>query len=103
MTASHSEQLGFVPRARATDPTTSHQAAEASVRFADGHAARILYVLQHADEQGLCAAEIGEACGLSVVQVDRRLVEIQRKGLIRVLQRDGKDVTAHGMRCWEAV
>lgn len=103
MTASHSQQLGFVPRARSSDPTTSHQAAEASVRFADGHAARILYVLQNADSHGLCAAEIGEACGLSVVQVDRRTCEIERKGLIRVLQRDGKDVTAHGMRVWVAV
>jgi len=95
--------LHTIPRARASDPLTSHHAAEASVRFADSHAARILYVLQNGFSDGMCAEEIGEACGLTVVQVDRRTVELQRKGLIRVVQRDGKDVTAHGMRVWVAV
>ena len=91
-----------VPRARNTDPTTSHAAAAGSVQFADSHAARILHVLRNADASGLCAAEIGDECGLTVVQVDRRTIELERKGLIRVVQKDGQDVTAHGMRVWEA-
>lgn len=90
-------------RARSTDPSTSHVAAAGAARFADSHAARILHVLKNGFSDGMCAEEIGECCGLTVVQVDRRTVELQRKGLTRVVQRDGKDVTAHGMRVWEAV
>lgn len=97
------DEMAGIPRARATDPLTSHIAAAGSVRFADSHAARILHVLKNGFSDGMCAEEIGEACGLTVVQVDRRTIELQRKGLIRVVQRDGKDLTAHGMRVWEAV
>lgn len=95
--------IATVPRARHTDPLTSQGAALRAEQFADSHAARILHVIQTLNVDGMCAAEIGEACGLTVVQVDRRTIELQRKGLIRVVQRDGKDVTAHGMRVWEAV
>lgn len=97
------DDMGGIPRVRATDPLTSHIAAAGSVRFADSHAARILHVLKNGFSDGMCAEEIGEACGLTVVQVDRRTIEMQRKGLIRVVQRDGKDLTAHGMRVWEAI
>lgn len=97
------DDMAGIPRARGTDPLTSHVAAAGSVRFADSHAARILHVLKNGFSDGMCAEEIGEACGLTVVQVDRRTIELQRKGLIRVVQRDGKDLTAHGMRVWEAV
>lgn len=90
-------------RARTTDPVSSHIAAAGSVQFADSHAARILHVLKNGFSDGMCAQEIGEASGLTVVQVDRRTIELQRKGLIRVVQRDGADVLAHGMRVWEAV
>jgi hypothetical protein len=97
------DDMADLPRARATDPVSSHIAAAGSVRFADSHAARILHVLKHGFSDGMCAEEIGECCGLTVVQVDRRTIELQRKGLIRVVQRDGADVLAHGMRVWEAV
>lgn len=97
------DDMAGIPRARATDPLTSHVAAVGSVRFADSHAARILHVLKNGFSDGMCAEEIGEACGLTVVQVDRRTIELQRKGLIRVVQRDGKDLTSHGMRVWEAI
>lgn len=97
------DDMAGLPRARATDPKTSHVAAAGAVRFAASHAARILHVLQHGFSDGMCAEEIGEACGLTVVQVDRRTIELQRKGLIRVVQRDGADVVVHGMRVWEAV
>ena len=92
-----------VPRARNSDPVTSHRAAEASMRFAESHANRILHVIRNGFHDGMCAEEIGEACGLTVVQVDRRTIELQRKGLIRVRQVDGKDQIVHGMRVWEAV
>lgn len=92
-----------IPRARHGDPATSHTAARVSERFADTHQARILHVLRHGFSDGMCAEEIGEAAGLTVVQVDRRTIELQRKGLIRVRQVNGKDVIVHGMRVWEAV
>lgn len=96
------DDMGGLLRARVTDPVSSHIAAVGSVRFADSHAARILHVLKNGFSDGMCAEEIGDACGLSVVQVDRRTIELQRKGLIRVVQRNGADLLAHGMRVWEA-
>lgn len=92
-----------IVRVRSIDPASSHLAAAGAARFADSHAARILYVLRHGFSDGMCAEEIGEASGLTVVQVDRRTVELQRKGLIRVVQRNGADLITHGMRVWEAV
>lgn len=102
MSTSHELLSYSESRARATDPLTSHVAAAGAAQFADSHGARILHVIQTLNVDGMCAAEIGEACGLTVVQVDRRTVELERKGLIRVVQRDGRDVVSHGMRCWEA-
>lgn len=88
------------PRARQSDPSTSHAAAARSVKFAESHASRILLALQYG---ALNAEEIGESAGLTVVQVDRRTIELQRQGKIRVQQRLGVDVVRNGMRVWEAV
>lgn len=86
------------PRARLQDPSTSHAAAERAARFAESHADRILLALQYGE--GLNAQEIGESAGLTVVQVDRRTVELQRRGSIRVLQANGQDLVRNGMRVW---
>jgi hypothetical protein len=88
------------PRARRTDPGTSHAAAQRSLQFAESHASRILLALQYGF---LNAEEIGEAAGLTVVQVDRRTIELQRAGLIRVRRINGVDLVRNGMRVWEAV
>lgn len=88
-------------RARTTDPLTSHAAADGAAKFADSHAARILHVLQDAPPDGMCASEISDVSGLTVVQIDRRTIELQRKGLIRTVQRNGRDLIVGGMRCWE--
>lgn len=87
------------PRARRSDPSTSHAAAAGSAKFAESHASRILLALQYG---AFNAEEIGAAAGLTVVQVDRRTIELQRKGLIRVKQLGGADVVRNGMRVWEA-
>lgn len=87
------------PRARRSDPSTSHAAAARSAKFAESHAERILLALQYG---ALNAEEIGASAGLTVVQVDRRTIEMQRKGLIRVKQLGGADVVRNGMRVWEA-
>lgn len=91
-------QTAAAHRARTQDPGTSHAAAAGAVLFAEKHADRILLALQYGE--GLNAQEIGDSAGLTVVQVDRRTVELQRRGLIRVLQADGRDVVRNGMRVW---
>ena len=92
------------PRARNTDPATSHMASKRAERFAASHAGQILMALRtEAASYGLTADEIGVLIGLTVVQVDRRTIELQRKGLIRVRQVGGQDEIRWGMRVWEAV
>lgn len=86
------------PLARRHDPSTSQAAAAQAALFAESHADRIMLALQYGE--GLNAEEIGASAGLTVVQVDRRTVELQRRGLIRVLQADGQDVVRNGMRVW---
>lgn len=93
------QQTFIEPRARNTDPATSHIAAERAKRFADSHVRRILAALKYGE---MNAQEIGEYTGLTVVQVDRRTIELQRKGLIRVKQKNGHDMVWNGMRVWEA-
>lgn len=85
-----------IPRARATDPVTSHMAADRSSQFASSHAGRILAVLRN---EGAGSPEhISRFTGLSVVQIDRRLHEMQSKGLIRTT-----GATHNGFRVWEAI
>lgn len=82
-------------RARATDPSTSHQAAARASLFAKGHACRILAAL---DELGSATAkEIAEHTGLQVVQVDRRRHELVKAGKVRLLTGlDGKPLARDG-------
>lgn len=90
-----------LPRARRTDPSTSHKAAERAASFAGSHSERILVELIRVGSG--TAKSISENTGLTVVQIDRRLVEMQRKGFIRVVQVCGVDLVVGGYRCWEAV
>lgn len=93
------------PRARQSDPSTSHAAAKRAERFADSHAGKILQAIKFFDSwlgDGMNAADLSFATGLTVVQIDRRTIELQRKGLIRVKQLGGSDVVRNGMRVWEA-
>lgn len=92
------------PRARNTDPVTSHMAAERAERFASSHSGRILAALRSFyGKRGMTAEHIGNLTDLTVVQIDRRLPELQRKGLARVRQVGGVDEVRNGMRVWEAV
>lgn len=88
-------------RARATDPITSHMAAERTSRFAGSHAVRIVAALQ---ELGTGAAyEIGLLAGLSVEQVCRRLTELERDGKVQVVTESGQVLHDGRYRMWEAV
>lgn len=90
-------------RHRRHDPQTSVDAAKRAERFADSHKGRILAALRNGFSGGMNADEIGEIAGLTVVQVDRRTVELERQGLIRVRKVAGQDVISNGMRVWEIV
>lgn len=90
-----------VPRARAGDPGTSHTAARRAKDFAPSHAARILAAIRHAPRN--TPEYYSQMTGLTVVQIDRRLVEMQRQGLIQVVRVQGRDLTYRGFRVWEAI
>lgn len=87
--------------ARASDPITSVIAGERAALFAGNHYVRILAAL--GEEKSLTAAELEQITGLTVVQIDRRLPELQRQGLTRVVQFEGSDLMRNGYRVWEAV
>jgi len=90
-----------LPRARRSDPSTSHVAADRASKFAESHAGRILADIKRVGTG--TPASISANTGLTIVQIDRRLVEMQRKGLIRVVQVCGVDLVIGGYRCWESV
>ena len=84
-------------RARTTDPSTSHAAAAAAGAFAPTHAERICEALRDGTKTAL---EIHYATGLTVVQIDRRLPELQRADKVRVVQLDGRALVRDGYRVW---
>lgn len=91
----------MIPRARTSDPATSQRAALLSKNFAGPHRERILQALQ---EEGPAAPpKLQKLTGLTVVQIDRRTVEMQRDNLIRVVKVAGVDLILGGARVWEAV
>jgi Transcriptional regulators len=90
------------PRARRSDPSTSHHAAAMSARFANSHGNRIVEALKVHGR--MSPVGIGGMAGLTVVQVDRRLVELQRAGRVQVVKDEtGNPVVWSGCRVWEAV
>lgn len=86
MTATHPMQQTFdeLRRRRNTDPATSHAAARQSHGLASAHRAAIMRVLRTVAERRVALAphEIGARCGLTSVQVSRRLKELEDDGLI---------------------
>jgi CRP-like cAMP-binding protein len=90
---------------RASGPASAVRAAEHVHSFAPSQCDRILSAIGQltANRLGATAAEIGEACGLTVVQVARRLPELRRAGRTLVLQHDSGDLMRNGYRCWALV
>lgn len=87
-------------RVRATDPLSSVLAAEGASRFAGSHKERILAAL--AELVTATAHNISSATGLTVVQVDRRLPELNRDGLAEVVEASpGVDLLRDGFRVWK--
>ena len=88
-------------RARRSDPATSHAAARNAAFFADSHKGRIMAALKEGPRSSHGLAVMA---GLTLVQTDRRLPELQRAGLADVLRHEaGADVIVGGYRIWRAV
>ena len=94
-------QLEEYPRARRTDPETSHAAARRAKHFADSHAGRILLALQlHGPSS---ARRLEQLIGLTLVQIDRRVSELRGMKLIRAqVDAAGRVVHDSGCTVWEA-
>lgn len=84
---------------RAHDPISSVMAAERTPQFASGHCARILAALAKGQAT---PHEMQKSTGLTVVQIDRRLPELQKAGKARVVRQCGEDLMRGGARVWEA-
>lgn len=87
--------------ARRTDPVSSHIAAGMVHQFQGKHLERILSALSFAGQA--TPAQIGQLTGLTVVQVDRRLPELQRQKRVRVVKSGTSDLVRDGFRVWELV
>lgn len=88
-------------RARRTDPHTSHQAARAARSLASEHQAAILAVLRRGGSW--TADEIAERCGLTKVQICRRLCELEREDRIRPTGETRPTPAGRPARCFEIV
>lgn len=88
------------PKARTRDPETSKAAAKRAERFQASHAGRVLEALRI---HPMTAKEIAAHTGLSVEQVCRRAIELQRAGKIAVVTYGGQALERDGFRCWMAV
>lgn len=84
--------LSFGPRARRSDPSTSHRAAADAERFSGTHAGRILVAV--CDHDVLTTHQLAEVTGLSVVQCDRRGHELERDGWVFFID------AGLSSRCW---
>lgn len=99
------EQMSFdlrPPRARArrTDPATSRDAARSMRHAATAQAAAVLNALR----QGPAGAtEIARRCGLTQVQVCRRLSDLQKPGLAKPTGDRAPTAAGRSERVWRAV
>jgi predicted ArsR family transcriptional regulator len=93
-----SEQFSIFdpPRARNTDPETSHIAAAGVEAFAGEHHAKILQAL---DAPGTIH-ELAERTGLDHVQVARRMIELERSKWVIRLEETRPSPRGRPCRIW---
>jgi len=97
-------QLSFVeleePRARSSDPATSHAAARSAKELQADHCATIRAAL---DKYGPMGKDgIAARTRLDGVQVCRRLVELERANLVRATGRTVMSTAGRAEREWMA-
>lgn len=85
-------------RVRSNDPTTSIDAAEMAALFAGAHKHRIMAAIER--NKTATADEIATLTGLTVVQVDRRMIELKRDGAVTVVPCGDGDLVRNGYRVW---
>ncbi len=88
------------PRARKSDPTTSHASARNVERFFASHAGRILIALQ--DRGPSTVDELSATCGLQSQQINKRLPELERIRLARPTDKTRPSKSGMQERIWEA-
>ena len=89
------------PRARESDPETSHEAAASMANEAAAQRSKIhRALLCHG---GKTADGLDEFCELRVTSAGRRLPELQKLGLARPTDRKEKTRSGRMARVWEAV
>jgi hypothetical protein len=86
------------PRARLTDPETSHSAAEQANTLAVQHYEKILSCLQRFGALGKDG--IAKHSGLEANQVARRMSELHRLGLVELTGRLTKSNSNRSEREW---
>lgn len=93
-----------VARARRDDPATSHEAAKRAHRLASDHMRRILAVLR-ASPEPLDAEHIAEGCGLTPLQVCRRMAELCGPALAacEVADHEGRTRSNRAASRWRAI
>jgi len=100
------DDMAGLARARLSDPVTSVTAAAGATKFLKTHQDRILFSILCLQAVGTppTAKAIARHTGLTVVQIDRRLPELQRAGKATVLQdSDGAPCVHDGFRVWRAM
>ena len=79
------------PRARRTDPATSHAAADRTHKFAANHEAICFGVIADMGARGATAKDVAAYSRLDDVQANRRLSAMGARGLIARIQIGWKD------------
>jgi predicted ArsR family transcriptional regulator len=88
------------PRARRSDPATSHAAAESAKEMADRHHQIILQCLR---EHGRCGKDaIASRTRLTGVAVARRMAELVRAGKVRDIGAKATSTAGRAETAWEA-
>ncbi len=87
--------------ARASDPTTSHAAAERVRDFAPAHREQILAALRRFGQAG--AEQLGAATRLEPYSVRKRLAELKTAGLAEPTGDERTTIAGRTERVWRAL
>lgn len=85
------------PRARKSNPDTSHEAAKRVDEFADKHKAKILKALEI---KPMGKDRIARHTGLEPIQVSRRLSELRREGKVEMTDQKELSNAKRNERIW---
>ena len=91
--------MNIQPLARRTDPLSSYIAADKAKEFSGTHREMIMDCISLLYQA--TAAELAEETGLTVEQVDRRIHELIKAGMLTVAQCNGLDFIRDGFRVLE--